>query len=395
MWDSTFDPYWPLHDHISRGIYFYNQQINGYLNDAKVSVSGKGEMIMFGSYSYLGLNNHPRINNAASIAIAKYGTGTHGVRLLAGTTDLHKQLEESLASFKKTEAAITFSSGFLTNLSVISCISTSEDVIYCDKLNHASIVDGCNLSRATLRRFKHNDFHHLETLLAKDTPKGKRIVIVDAVYSMDGDLVDLPKLVELCKYYSAILMIDEAHSLGVLGERGRGIVQHYKLPPDSVQVYMGSLGKAIPSVGGYIATSRKLCDYLAHSARGFIYSASLPPPAAAASSEAFRVMDEETSHHDKLRRNISVMKKLLSDVDVPCSNVESAIFPIICGADEVAWKVASHCQSSGIYVQAIPYPVVPQGQARLRASVTALHTIEELTQCAEVLGEAYKKYVTA
>lgn len=388
MWDSIFKTYWPIEYLREENIYFYNEVIQQYLPGAKVDVVAKGEKLMFGSYSYLGLNRHEKINNAASQAIRKYGTGTHGVRLLAGTLDIHRELEETIADFKKTEAAVTFNSGFSTNVSTIAAISSRDDIIYCDKLDHASIVDGCMLSRAQIRRFKHNDFNHLESLLKKDTPKGKRIVIVDAVYSMDGDLTDLPNLVSLCQQYSAILMVDEAHSLGVLGDKGRGIVQHFGLPPDSVQLYMGSLGKTIPSIGGYIASSKKMCDFLTHSSRGFIYSSSLPPTSAAASNEAFKVMETEPEHHKKLKKNISTLKTLFEHAHISCPNAESAIFPIMCGDDERAWRVATYCQSKGIYVQAIPHPVVPKGQARLRGSVTALHSEAELRQCAEVIGEA-------
>lgn len=386
-WDDGYTPYWPVKYLREKGYYFYNQNISGYSHGSIVEMANKSKMIMLGSYSYLGLNRHERINQAALKAIENYGTGTHGARLLAGTIDLHKEQEETIAAFKGTESAITFTSGYLANVSTIAAISGKDDTIYSDRLDHASIIDGCRLSAANWKFFKHNDMNHLEKLLNRNKSNGRKIIIVDAVYSMDGDIADLPSLVELSKKYSAILMIDEAHSLGVLGEKGRGIVEHFNLPADSVHIYMGAMGKAIPSMGGYIASTKKMCDFLAHSSRGFIYTAALPPAAIAASTEAFRIMEEEPNHHRRLTQNIQTMQKMVSRFNLSCQT-ESAIFPIICGEDEDAWRVANYCQARGVYVQAIPSPVVPQGMARLRASITAAHTNEELKYSAEVIAEA-------
>lgn len=392
-WDSAFEPYWPLQDHLDRGIYFYNQAIDEYEQNSVVNVVNKGRMLMFGSYSYLGLNKHRRINEAAANALRKFGTGTHGVRLLSGTLEIHRQLEDVIRRFKQTDAAITFSNGYIANVSTIAAITGPDDAIYCDKYNHASIIDGCRLSNARFYRFRHNDLGHLESLLKNNNAKGNRLVIADAVFSMDGDIINLPAVVNLCEKYSAILMIDEAHSVGVLGSSGKGIAEHFGLSPESIQIYMGSMGKAIPSIGGYIASTRKMCDFLAHSSRGYIYSASLPPPAVAAATEAFHIIEEEPQHHDNLQGNISYLKKMFQLNNIPCTNVDSAIFPVICGEDETAWNVANFCQSHGVYVQAIPHPVVPKGQARLRAAVTAAHTKEELEKCVSVITEAYTQFV--
>lgn len=392
-WDSSFTPFWPVKKVRDLGLYFYSKSVEEYIHGMIVRVPDYGEMIMFGSYSYLGLNQHTSINDAAVRAIEKYGTGTHGVRQLSGTLEVHKQLENTIANFKKTEAATTFSSGYIANVSTIAAISNSKDIIFCDKLNHASILDGCMLSHAKLCRFKHNDLNHLERLMKAENGIGKKIVVVDAIFSMTGDLVNLPELVKLCESHGAILMVDEAHSLGVIGDNGRGIVQHFNLQENSVQIYMGSMGKTIPSVGGYIASSKKMCEFLAHTSRGYIYSASLPPSATAASNEAFHVLETEQSHYINLRKNIDLLKALLQIQAIPCTNEESAIFPIVIGDELLAWEVAAECQARGIYIQAIPYPVVPKGEALLRATVTASHTKADLEYFVEVVGSVYKSKV--
>lgn len=256
-------------------LYFYNQPVQEILPGMKVLVNGR-EMGMYASYSYLGLVNHPRINEAAKKAVDKYGTGTHGVRTLAGTLSIHNELEETISSFKHAEAALTYSSGYATNLTVVSTMMGRGDYVFSDKLNHASIVDGCLMSGAEFRRFRHNDMEHLEGLL-KNAPNGvSKLVIADSVFSMDGDIIDLPKMAELCKTYNAWLMIDEAHSVGVLGEKGTGIEEHFDIY-DAIDIKMGTLSKTIPSVGGYVAGKKELIDYLRHASRAYIFSAALPP----------------------------------------------------------------------------------------------------------------------
>jgi len=263
------------HDH-----YFYNQPVEEVLGGSQVIVHGR-KMGMYASYSYLGLIGHPRINAAAKAAVDEYGTGTHGVRSLAGTLTLHRELEETIADFKHAEDAVTFTSGYVTNLTVISTLMGRGDYVLSDKLNHASIVDGCMMSGAEFRRFKHNDMQDLEKRLGQVPEGATRLVIADAVFSMDGDVIDLPRMVELCRKYGAYLMMDEAHSLGVLGKTGRGIEEHFDLW-DSVDIKMGTLSKTIPSVGGYVAGKKDLIDFLRHGSRAYIFSAALPPAQAAA-----------------------------------------------------------------------------------------------------------------
>ncbi|RPJ21937.1 MAG: aminotransferase class I/II-fold pyridoxal phosphate-dependent enzyme, partial [Chloroflexi bacterium] len=252
-------------------LYFYNQAIDEVLDDSKVRTGGR-VMGMYASYSYLGLVGHPRINEAAKRAVDQFGTGTHGVRTLAGTLTIHDELEETISNFKHAEAAITYTSGYATNLSVISTLMGRGDYIFSDKLNHASIVDGCLMSGAEFRRFRHNDMAHLEGLLKNAPADVAKLVIADSVFSMDGDIIDLPKMLELCKKYNAWLMIDEAHSVGVLGEKGTGIEEYFGLG-DVIDIKMGTLSKTIPSVGGYVAAKKEIINYFRHASRAYIFSA--------------------------------------------------------------------------------------------------------------------------
>jgi 8-amino-7-oxononanoate synthase len=383
--DPSLALHWPLRELQQRDLYFYLQATESYPTEDSVQVAGHGRMIMLGSCSYLGLNGHPRINQAAAEALGRYGTGTHGVRLLGGTLDLHQTLEERIARFKGTQAAVTFSSGFIANVSTIAALLDKNDTVICDKLDHASIVDGCLLSRAKLVRFRHNDMEDLETCLKDEGHRARKLVVVDAVFSMDGDIVNLPEVSRLCRQYGAMLMVDEAHSLGVLGATGHGIEEHFGLPADSVDIKMGTLSKTIPSIGGYVAASASLCDMLAHQARGFIYSGALPPSAAAAAQAALDVIEDEPERVAALHRNIRHFGAALRAAGLAFRGGETAIFPIMCDDDWQSVKLARYCQMNGVYIQAIPYPVVPKGTSRLRATVTAAHDPALLDQCVEIL----------
>ena len=375
---------WPVKDPL----YFYLEAIEAYHPDCRVTVTGRGEMLMLGGYSYFGLNGHPRINQAALAAIERYGTGAEGARLLAGTLDLHRKLESRISDFKQTEAAVTFSSGYTANLSTISCLMGRHDTVLCDRYNHASIIDGCRLSRTKFVRFRHNDMDHLEQCLTESEDTGRRLVVVDGVFSMDGDIINLPVVSRLCRKYGAWLMVDEAHSVGVLGRTGHGLEEFFDLPPNCIDIKMGTLSKAIPSVGGYVAGTSELCQYLLHESRAFIYSHSLSPPATASALAAFDLIEEEPEHVMRLQENIAHFSNGLREVGLPFSDTKTPIFPIICGDDYRAWRIAGHCQMRGIYVQAIPSPVVPKGTARLRACVTAAHRPADLDYCSSVIREA-------
>lgn len=370
-------------------LYFYNQAVSELRGGARVLVKGR-EMGMFASYSYLGLVGHPRINAAAKAAVDQFGTGTHGVRTLAGTLTLHGALEETIAAFKHAEAALTFTSGYATNLSVIATLLGRGDYVISDKLNHASIVDGCLMSGAKFLRFRHNDMEALEARLQQIPDGAAKLVISDAVFSMDGDVIDFPKMVALCRQYHAWLMIDEAHSVGVLGQSGRGIEEHFGMP-DTIDIKMGTLSKTIPSVGGYIAGGKDLINYLRHSTRAYIFSAALPPAQAAAAKAAFEVILDEPWRVEKLRANAQQFITGLKQVGFDTLNTETAIVPVVCGEDEVAYRMTQYAQHRDVFVLPVVSPAVPPGLARLRATVTAAHEPEEIEHAMSIIAESGKE----
>ncbi len=369
-------------------LYYYNQPIEEMLGGARVLVRGR-EMGMFASYSYLGLIGHPKINAAAKEAVDHYGTGTHGVRTLAGTLSLHQELEETIAHFRGAEAAVTYTSGYVTNLTVVSTLLGRGDYVISDKLNHASIVDGCLMSGAKFLRFSHNDMEALEIRL-KQVPSGvAKLVVTDSVFSMDGDVINLPKVVELCKKYNAWLMVDEAHSVGVLGETGRGIEEHFGMN-GTIDIKMGTLSKTIPSVGGYIAGKKELIGYLRHASRAYIFSAALPPAQAAAAKAAFEVILEEPWRVEKLRKNSTQFIQGIKSRGFDTLYTQTAIVPVICGSDESAYRMTREVQHHDTFVLPVVSPAVPPGLARLRATVTAAHETKDIEHAMDVIYEAGK-----
>jgi 8-amino-7-oxononanoate synthase len=370
------------------GLYFYNQPVSEILGGAKVLVNGR-VMSMYASYSYLGLVGHPRINAAAKAAVDRYGTGTHGVRTLAGTLEVHQELEETIAEFKNAEAVVTYSSGYATNLTVVSTMVGRGDYVISDKLNHASIVDGCLMSGATFLRFRHKDMEALENRLKQGDPDAARLVIADSVFSMDGDIIDLPSMVELCRKYNAWLMIDEAHSVGVLGKTGRGIEEHFGME-DVIDLKMGTLSKTIPSVGGYVAGSKELISYLRHASRAYIFSAALPPAQAAAANESFKVILDEPWRVQKLNANSEQFINGLKQRGFDTMLTETAIVPVLCGTDEAAFSLTAAAQQHDLFVLPVVSPAVPPGLSRLRATVTAAHEADDIEQAMDVLEQAGK-----
>jgi len=356
---------------------------------ARVLVNGR-DMGMYASYSYLGLVGHPRINAAAKAAIDKYATGTHGVRTLAGSLKLHDELEETIAEFKGAEAAVTFTSGYVTNLTVISTLMGRGDWVISDKLNHASIVDGCMMSGSEFRRFRHNDMEELEKRLQQAPTDVSKLVVADSVFSMDGDVINFPRVVELCKKYNAWLMIDEAHSVGVLGKTGRGVEEHFGME-GTIDIKMGTLSKTIPSVGGYVAGKKEIITYLRHASRAYIFSAALPPAQAAAANEAFKVILDEPWRMQKLQANtdqfISGIKRRGFDTLL----TSTAIVPIICGNDERAFAMTREAQHHDVFALPVVSPAVPDGLARLRATVTAAHEPQEIEYAMNVFEKAGKE----
>jgi len=369
--------------------YYYNQPVTELLGGARVLVRGR-EMGMYASYGYLGLLGHPRINQAAKAAIDRYGTGTHGVRTLAGTLDLHVELEETISNFKHAESAITFSSGYVTNLTVISTLLGRHDYVFSDKLNHASIVDGCMMSGAKFMRFKHNDLDDLQRRLEEAPASAAKLVVADSVFSMDGDIIDLPRIVDLSRKHHAWLMIDEAHSVGVLGAKGTGIEEHYGLG-DVIDIKMGTLSKTIPSVGGYVAGRKDLITYLRHASRAYIFSAALPPAQAGAANEAFKVILDEPWRVEKLNANSQQFISGLKSRGFDTLLTETAIVPILCGEDELAYAMTRAVQQKDIFVLPVVSPAVGEGLARLRATVTAAHETADIEHAMDVIGEAGKE----
>jgi 8-amino-7-oxononanoate synthase len=373
----------------AQDLYFYNMPVSELRGGARVLVDGR-EMDMYASYSYLGLVGHPRINAAAKEAVERYGTGTHGVRSLAGTLKLHRELEDTIAQFKGAEAAITYTSGYVTNLTVISTLMGRGDYVISDKLNHASIVDGCLMSGARFLRFRHNDMEALEQRLQQVPTDKARMVVSDAVFSMDGDIIDFPRLVELCQKYGAWLMIDEAHSVGVLGKTGRGIEEHFGMP-GAIDIKMGTLSKTIPSVGGYIAGKKELISYLRHASRAYIFSAALPPAQAAAAKASFEVILDEPWRVDKLCANTQQFINGLKQRGFNTLNTETAIVPVICGSDDSAFEVTQAAQRQNLFVLPVVSPAVPPGLARLRATVTAAHEPQDIQRAMDVIEQAGKQ----
>ncbi len=372
-----------------KDLYFYNQPIEEIHGGAKVLVHGR-EMGMYASYGYLGLLGHPRINAAAKKAVDEFGTGTNGVRTLAGSLTIHTELEETISEFKHAEAAITYSSGYATNLSVVSTLMGRGDYVLSDKLNHASIVDGCLMSGAEFRRFRHNDMIDLEKRLKQVPGDRSKLVISDSVFSMDGDIIDLPTMAKLCQKYGAWLMIDEAHSVGVLGKTGRGIEEHFGIK-DAIDIKMGTLSKTIPSIGGYVAASKEIIAYLRHASRAYIFSAALPPAQTAAANEAFKVILDEPWRVEKLNQNTSQFIGGLKAAGFDTLLTETAIVPVLCGNDDLAFALTSECQHQDVFVLPVVSPAVPEGLARLRATITAAHETDEIARAMDVISKSGKK----
>lgn len=355
----------------------------------EILIDGK-KYILLASNSYLGLSVDPRVIASSKEALEKYGTGSGGSRLVSGSSDLHRELEEKIADFKNTESAILFSSGYLANIGTISALVGPDDTVYSDELNHASIIDGCRLSKARLRIYKHLDPEHLDSLLSNDRGKGKKLVVTDTVFSMDGDLVDLSILSEVCQRHGAMLMVDEAHATGVLGERGSGATEYYDVE-DRVPVVMGTLSKAVGSLGGYIAGSRTLTDFIRNRVRSYIFDTSLPAPSLAASLKSIEIIECEKERRDHLWNIINKFKSGLEESGFEVLPSNSAIIPILTGDPEPTLRLAQEIRKEGVYTPAVRPPSVPPGKCRIRASLMSLHTEEHIQEALRAFGEAKKR----
>ena len=359
-------------------LYTYQQPVQ-HRTGTRVTVAGR-EMLMMSSYDYLGLIGHPTVNAAARLAVREHGTGAGGVRMLTGTHELHLKLERDIARFKDTGAVLTFTSGYLANIAAVTGLVGPKDRVLLDANAHRSLVDGCCLARVPVSRFAHNDLASVETLLEQSAGDGRTLVITEGVFSMDGDLCPLPELIELKKRFDSYLLVDEAHSFGVLGATGRGINQHFGLPADGVDVWTGSLSKAIPANGGFIAGSCALVYYLQHVAAPFWFSAALCPADAAAASAALAVIREEPHRLSGAHRNAEALRAGLQHLGYDTGASQTCIVPVILGDDEVAYRAARQLYAWGILVSAVVAPAVPRGAARLRLCVTAAHSDKDLDE---------------
>lgn len=365
-----------------RDLYFFEPVISEH--DGAWVVADGQRMLMLGSYEYLGLLGHPHLKQTAIKAIEEFGTGHHGVRLLAGTTTIHKQLEAKLAHIMEAADAVVFSSGFVTNLATISALVGRGDCVIGDQWNHASIVDGCRMSGADFLEFKHNDTQDLEAMLRR--AGGRRtLVVVDAVYSMDGDIADLPSIVELCQQYNALLMVDEAHSLGVLGATGRGVQEHFGLDPGDIDIKMGTLSKTLAGCGGFVACREEIATYLRHHARGYIFSGALPAGQASVAVAALEVLEREPEQVRQLQQNTNYYLEALQRHGFDTAKSVTPIVPVMTRNDQVTLEMTRLCRGDGLLVIPVAFPAVPADAPRLRTCVSAIHSRDDLDFAIDVL----------
>ncbi|WP_409294308.1 glycine C-acetyltransferase [Peribacillus sp. SCS-26] len=356
---------------------------------SKVVIDGR-EVIQLSSNNYLGLTSHPRLRKAALEAVENYGAGTGSVRTIAGTFSMHNELEKKLAEFKHTEAALVFQSGFTTNQGVLSAILSPEDVVISDELNHASIIDGIRLTKSGRKVYKHVDMADLERALIESENYRKRLIVTDGVFSMDGNIAPLPEIVELAEKYDALIMVDDAHASGVLGKNGRGTVNHFGLD-GRVHIQVGTLSKAIGVLGGYVASTRTLIDYLIHKGRPFLFSTSHPPAVTMAAIEAIDVLLEEPELIDKLWDNTKFFKKGLEELGFQTGNSKTPITPVVVGDEALSHQFSDKLLEYGVFAQGIAFPTVAKGMARVRTIVTAQHSKEELQEALNVFEKAGKE----
>ncbi|HET6464198.1 MAG TPA: 8-amino-7-oxononanoate synthase [Nitrospiria bacterium] len=350
----------------------------------RVMIEGRS-VILLSSNNYLGLADHPRIKEAAITAIRQYGFGSGASRLISGNAPPHEALEERIAQFKQTESALVFSTGYMANLGVLSCLIPSQGLLIADRLCHASLIDGCRMSGCRFRVFEHGDLDQLERMLAKRPADQPTLIVTDGVFSMDGDIAPLPNLVELAERHGAAVFVDDAHATGVIGKEGRGTLEHFGLKPGRV-FQMGTLGKALGGFGAYVAGSRVLIDYLINKAKTFIYTTALPPASAAAALAAFDLLREEPERRERLWQNRAYYADGLKSLGFDLLNSETPIIPIMIGDDRSAMTVSQRLLEAGVFAPAIRPPTVPKGTSRIRTTIMASHTREDLDRVLDSLG---------
>ena len=365
------------------GIYPYYRSISSG-QDPVVTHLGK-ELVMLGSNNYLGLTNHPEVKEAAAVALAMFGTGCAGSRLLNGTLDIHLELEDRLAKFLGREDVLTFSTGFQVNLGVLSCLLRRSDVALLDGLNHASIIDGCRLGFGKTYKYPHNDMVDLEKKLANASGEKGMLIVVDGVFSMEGDTAKLPEIVELKNRYGARLMVDDAHGLGVFGDQGRGTPEHFGLE-DEVDLLMGTFSKSLATVGGFIAGRADVIDFIRHEARSAIFSAAPPPPSIAAAIKALEIIEREPQRRKNLWENARFMKRELETLGFDTGQSESPVIPLVVGEDIAAFVMTMKLQERGVFANPVISPAVPKGRSMMRTSYMATHTMEQLEHALEAFA---------
>ncbi|MBN2465340.1 aminotransferase class I/II-fold pyridoxal phosphate-dependent enzyme [candidate division WOR-3 bacterium] len=364
----------------ARNRFFYSRAIAPAA--APVTTREGRELINLGSNNYLGLTEHPQVKAAAAAAIAEYGTGSAGSRLLTGTTPLHLEMERALAEFKDIEGVVTFSTGFMTLSATVSALTGEGDFIFSDELNHASIIDGCRRSQAKTVIYRHNDVADLEAKLKVVPAEAGKLIVTDGVFSMEGDICDLPGLRRLADAYNCKLMVDDAHATGVLGRTGRGTAEHYGME-GKVDVTSGTLSKSLAAIGGFSGAPRAVVEFLRYNARQSVFSASLPPPAAATVIAALGILKSEPDRVERLRANARLMSSELKEAGFSVHDHGTPILPISVGDDDHAYQVAGRLEEEGVFANPVVFPAVPPGQAIIRISLMATHTEEQLRTALE------------
>lgn len=365
------------------GLYHYFRVIES-AQENTVRIDGR-EVIMLGSNNYLGLTNHPRVKEAAKAALDKYGSGCAGSRLLNGTLDIHIELENKLAKLVGKEAALVFSTGFMVNQGVLFAMVGRNDTTIVDRTNHASIIDGTRLSFGHVKKYRHNDMASLEQTLTHCETEGK-LIVVDGVFSMHGDIAKIPEILDLAEKYGAELMIDDAHGVGVLGAQGRGTADHFGVT-DRTHLIMGTFSKSLASVGGFIASDADTIHYIKHVARSLIFSASMPPASCASVSAAVDVMVEEEWRLTQLWRNTDVMMERLQDAGFDTGPSQTPIIPVVIGEDMMAFQMCRRLFEEGVFVNSVVSPAVEKGDALIRLSLMATHTEDEVHRAMDIMTD--------
>lgn len=359
--------------------------------EPRIKINGR-DVILFCSNNYLGLANHPSLRKAAHNAIDTYGTSTVASALISGYMTPHAELETCMAKYWGTQAAVAFPNGYMANLGVIPTLINREDIVFSDQLNHRSLIDGCRLSRAQIEVYPHGDVTHLAQQLQKSQHHRRRLIVTDGVFSMDGDIAPLPKLLDLAKQYNAMLMVDDAHGTGILGKTGRGTFEHFDLSPNAIDIHMTSGSKALGASGGFIGGKTDLIALIHNRAPAYIYTTAMPPDACASTTAALQLISADTHLHQSLWQNIKTVRAGLQNLGFDLAKSQTQIIPIVIGDDKKTVAISQELYERGIYLYGIRPPTVPEGQSRLRLSVMATHTSEDIACLLHAMTEIRKTF---